>query len=40
MFELKYDKSDPPSIFLISLLHTDLCEVKMSFDNSDAESNE
>ena len=33
--ELYYSKTDPPSLFLIGALHADLCDIQMTFDNSD-----
>ena len=33
--ELWYDKMDPPSLILVALLHLDLCQLALAFDNSD-----
>lgn len=33
--ELWYDKMDPPSLILVALLHLDLCQLELAFDNSD-----
>ena len=33
--ELWYDKMDPPSIMLIGLLHLDVCNLDLVFENSD-----
>lgn len=38
--ELKYDKTEPGCLLAIALLHTDLCEIKLSFDNSSETGNE
>lgn len=35
--ELQYDKMDPPSLMLIGILHTELCEAKFVFDNADVQ---
>lgn len=33
--DLQYDKSDPPLITLIGLLHAEVCEANLVFDNAD-----
>jgi hypothetical protein len=35
--ELKTDKLEPLSLFLISLLHTEMCSVSLIYDNSEME---
>ncbi len=33
--EFKYDKMNPFSLGLIGMLHTDICEVNLVFDNAE-----
>lgn len=33
--DFKYDKLDPGLLTLIGLLHTEVCEVNLVFDNAD-----
>lgn len=38
--EFKYDKSEPAGLFLIAILHTNLCQIQLSFDNATEHGNE